>query len=126
MTSGTWFPYSLSSESCASHFVYAAGQEAENERCEDPLPHRSNCSRRATLTHNNSGGTLEKRSVDASLADLDYISLCEESPEGGQAFGFPCSSTTSDLEPGGKTCRDFKNSIKSSCKFGDRASKANR
>ena len=86
---------------------------------------RSNCSRRATLTHNNSD-TLEKRSVDASLADLDYISLCEESPEGGQAFGFPCSSTTSDLEPGGKTCRDFKNSIKSSCKFGDRASKANR
>ncbi len=35
--------------------------------------------------------------------DLLYRSPSEESADGGHSFGLPCSSTTSDFEPGGRT-----------------------
>ena len=44
--------------------------------------------------------------------------------EGGQRFGLPCSSTTSDFEPAGRICKDFRNSMTSFCCSADKASKA--
>jgi hypothetical protein len=53
---------------------------------------------------------------------LLYRSSPGESAEDGHSFGLPCSSTTSDFEPGGKTCNDFRNSMTSPCFSGDNCS----
>ena len=55
-----------------------------------------------------------------------YRSPCEERPDGGHSLGLPCSSITTDFEPGGKTCSDFKNSITSSWRSAGRVSNASR
>ena len=60
------------------------------------------------------------------VAGFPYRSSFEESVDGGYSFGLPCSSTTNDFEPGGNTCSDLKNSMRSFCRSGCKASNANR
>src|SRR6516164_10657897 len=73
---------------------------------------------------------LENRSPERNLSKalvlVPYRSSSEEPSDGGQFFASPRSSTTRDFEPGGKTCRDFKNSMRLFCWSGGRASNANR
>src|SRR5437016_4021920 len=54
-----------------------------------------------------SGDRFREVIVEHSVAS--YRSSPEEFADGGHRFGLPSSSTTRDLEPGGKTCRDFRN-----------------
>jgi hypothetical protein len=59
---------------------------------------------------NRTGGWFcRRRPYRSRPADLSS----ELNSSGGQCFGLPCSSTTSDSVPGGRICNDFKNSIRS-------------